>query len=112
MARDLGIATVFQNLALVDARDVACNLFLGREPTRWRYFVDKRKMREDARKVVRTLEVENQISLVQLQLRRAESAQRGYLATLRPDFQALKKMAVCPAISFAIRIDVRACSGN
>src|SRR5262249_18440352 len=34
MARNLGIATVFQNLALVDARDVACNLFLGREPTR------------------------------------------------------------------------------
>jgi len=44
--------------------------------------------REDARKVLRTLEVENQISLVQLQLRRAESAQRGYLATLRPDFRA------------------------
>src|SRR6185369_1392956 len=35
-----------------------------------------------------TVEVENQISLVQLQLRRAESAQRGYLATLRPDFRA------------------------
>ncbi len=44
--------------------------------------------REDARTVLRTLEVENQISLVQLQLRRAESAQRGYLATLRPDFRA------------------------
>ena len=45
------------------------------------------KAREDARRVVHTVEVENQISLVQLQLRRAESAQRGYLATLRPDFQ-------------------------
>jgi signal transduction histidine kinase len=45
------------------------------------------KAREDARKVLHTLEVENQISLVQLQLRRAESAQRGYLATLRPDFR-------------------------
>jgi signal transduction histidine kinase len=43
--------------------------------------------REDARRVLHTLEVENQISLVQLQLRRAESAQRGYLATLRPDFR-------------------------
>jgi signal transduction histidine kinase len=43
--------------------------------------------REDARAVVHTLEVENQISLVQSQLRRAESAQRGYVATLRPDFQ-------------------------
>src|SRR3954469_14753780 len=45
------------------------------------------KAREDARAVLHTLEVENQISLVQLQLRRAESAQRGYVATLRPDFQ-------------------------
>jgi signal transduction histidine kinase len=45
------------------------------------------KAREDARWVVHTVEVENQISLVQLQLRRAESAQRGYLSTLRPDFQ-------------------------
>src|SRR3979490_602957 len=45
------------------------------------------KAREDARWIVRTVEVENQISLTQLQLRRAESAQRGYLSTLRPDFQ-------------------------
>ena len=42
MARDLGIATVFQNLALVDTRDVAGNLFLGREPVRWRFFVDRK----------------------------------------------------------------------
>jgi signal transduction histidine kinase len=45
------------------------------------------KAREDARWVVRTVEVENQISLAQLQLRRAESAQRGFLSTLLPDFQ-------------------------
>ncbi len=45
------------------------------------------RAREDARRIVRTVEVENQLSLVQLQLRRAESAQRGYLSTLLPDFQ-------------------------
>jgi signal transduction histidine kinase len=44
--------------------------------------------RMDASSVVHTVEVENQISLVELQLRRAESAQRGYLSTLVPDFQA------------------------
>lgn len=44
--------------------------------------------REDARWVVHTVEVENQISLTQLQLRRAESAQRGYLSTSLPAFQA------------------------
>jgi signal transduction histidine kinase len=43
--------------------------------------------RDDARSVLHTVEVENQISLVELQLRRAESAQRGYLSTLLPDFQ-------------------------
>jgi len=42
--------------------------------------------REDSRWVVHTVEVENQISLTQLQLRRAESAQRGYISTLLPDF--------------------------
>jgi signal transduction histidine kinase len=46
------------------------------------------KAREDARWVLHTVEVENQISLTQLQLRRAESAQRGYLLTLLPQFQA------------------------
>ena len=57
MARNFGVATVFQNLALVDAREVACNLFLGREPTRWRYFVNRGKMRDDARKVIADLRV-------------------------------------------------------
>src|SRR5258705_213032 len=45
------------------------------------------RAREDARWVLHTVEVENQLSLAQLQLRRAESAQRGYLSTLLPDFQ-------------------------
>jgi ABC-type sugar transport system ATPase subunit len=57
IARNFGIATVFQNLALVDTRDVACNLFLGREPTRWRYFVDRGKMRKDAKRVIADLRV-------------------------------------------------------
>ena len=56
-ARQLGIATVFQNLALVDMRDVAANLYLGREPTSYRYFVDRKKMLEGARNVMRDLRV-------------------------------------------------------
>jgi signal transduction histidine kinase len=46
------------------------------------------RARDDAHWVLHTVEVENQLSLTQLQLRRAESAQRGYLSTLLPDFQA------------------------
>jgi hypothetical protein len=45
------------------------------------------RAREDARWVLHTVEVENQLSFTQLQLRRAESAQRGYLSTLLPNFQ-------------------------
>jgi ABC-type sugar transport system ATPase subunit len=56
-ARALGVATVFQNLALVDQRDVAANLFLGREPLRAGIFVDRRAMREGARKVLNDLRV-------------------------------------------------------
>src|SRR3979409_408166 len=45
------------------------------------------KARDDARWVVHTVEAENQISFAQLQLRRAESAQRGVVLTLQPKFQ-------------------------
>jgi ABC-type sugar transport system ATPase subunit len=42
-----GIAMVYQDLALVDARDTLANLYLGREPTRWG-FVDRRRMVAEA----------------------------------------------------------------
>jgi signal transduction histidine kinase len=43
-------------------------------------------MRNDADAIAHTMEVENQISLVLLQLRRAESAERGFLLTSKPEF--------------------------
>jgi signal transduction histidine kinase len=49
-------------------------------------FVDQ--AREDSQWVVHTVEVENQISTVLLQIRRAESAVRGYLLTSQPNFLA------------------------
>ncbi|MGW2642076.1 ATP-binding cassette domain-containing protein [Streptomyces sp. NPDC001348] len=55
-ARHLGIATVYQSLALCDGLDVAENLFLGRERRRpgvlGRLFrqIDKNSMREEARR--------------------------------------------------------------
>jgi len=47
-ARTFGIETVYQELALVETRDVAANFFLGREPTKGRLgiFVDKKKIAE------------------------------------------------------------------
>jgi signal transduction histidine kinase len=44
------------------------------------------KAREDSALVVHTVEVENQIDALLLEIRRAESAARGYLLTLGPEF--------------------------
>jgi signal transduction histidine kinase len=45
-------------------------------------------LRDDADAITHTLEVENQISLLLLQMRRAESAERGFLLTQKPEFMA------------------------
>jgi ABC-type sugar transport system ATPase subunit len=46
-----GLATVYQDLALVDTRDVAANLFLGSE-FRWGPFVNRRKGRREAERIL------------------------------------------------------------
>jgi signal transduction histidine kinase len=55
-------------------------------------FVDR--AREDSGLVVHTVEVENQINTVLLEIRRAESAARGYLLTLGPEFLSDHQAAV------------------
>jgi len=57
-AQELGIATVFQDLALVNQRDVAANLFLGREPVHFGLLVDRNRMVRDATEVIARLRVE------------------------------------------------------
>jgi ABC-type sugar transport system ATPase subunit len=61
-ARDLGISTVFQDLALINHLDAAANMFLGREilrpaPFSWFGFLDKKAMRARAEAEVRRLKV-------------------------------------------------------
>ncbi len=61
-ARDHGIETVYQDLALAPALDVASNLFLGREarvagPLGWLGFLDDRLMRERARHEMDDLQI-------------------------------------------------------
>lgn len=53
-AFDLGIATVYQDLALLPSRDVVANLYVGRELTN-NGILDRRKMTEEANRVVRQL---------------------------------------------------------
>ena len=51
-----GIAVVYQDLALVNHRDIACNVFLGREPTRG-IVVDKGRMVRESREVLQRLKI-------------------------------------------------------
>jgi ABC-type sugar transport system ATPase subunit len=55
-ATALGIATVYQDLALVDQRSIAANLFLGREPTRG-ITVDHRRMVAEAEETLAKLRI-------------------------------------------------------
>jgi simple sugar transport system ATP-binding protein len=59
-ARERGIETIYQDLALADNLDVGANVFLGREPMR-RVFglpmIDRRRMREEAAAALETLEI-------------------------------------------------------
>jgi ABC-type sugar transport system ATPase subunit len=52
-----GIATVFQDLALVDTMDVGRNVYLGIPPTRYRFIVDYPKLYRDSRALLRSLKV-------------------------------------------------------
>ncbi len=53
-----GISTVYQDLALVDVRDVGSNIFLNMEPTKLGFFIDFRKMYADARRVIEVLRID------------------------------------------------------
>jgi D-xylose transport system ATP-binding protein len=59
-ATDLGIATVYQDLALADNLDVAANLFLGHEeysagPLRWLWMIDDIAMEKSSQELIRSL---------------------------------------------------------
>lgn len=55
-AQELGISTIYQEFNLVPQLTVAENIFLGRQPQRFG-FVDRRKMREEARKLLERMKV-------------------------------------------------------
>lgn len=53
----LGISTVYQDLALVDCRDVVSNVFLGREIVRAGILIDRGQMEKEACRVLDSLQV-------------------------------------------------------
>lgn len=55
----LGISTVYQDLSLVDCRDIATNIFLGYEPTIAKFFIDKKRMVREAGALFQRLNIKN-----------------------------------------------------
>jgi signal transduction histidine kinase len=60
--------------------------------------------RDDSKWVVHTIEVENQVNALLLEVRRAESGLRGYLLTVGPEFQAEYEKAVAGIIPALDRV--------
>jgi ABC-type sugar transport system ATPase subunit len=83
-ARDLGIETIYQDLALADNLDVGANVFLGREPPTRRFgllpAIDRRRMRDAAKEVLRTLEIEIPPGKLTLPVRTLSGGQRQAVA--------------------------------
>ena len=57
-AQQLGIGTVYQDLALIDCLNVASNVFLGREPTRAGIFVNKKKLNEQTMETLKRIKID------------------------------------------------------
>lgn len=52
-----GITTVYQNLALVDNLDIVSNIFLGYEKRKFMFFLQHRKMKMTAEKLLKNLNI-------------------------------------------------------
>lgn len=57
-AKNLGIETIYQNLALAEGLDVSRNIFMGREPVKNLWMVDKKKMDIETKKALKILKIE------------------------------------------------------
>jgi len=80
-ALNAGIATVYQDLAVVDTMDVARNVYLGRLPRRFGFLVDFPKMYRDARQVLRALRID--LPSVQTRVGELSGGQRQAVAIAR-----------------------------
>lgn len=77
----LGISTVYQDLALVDCRDVSTNLFIGREPLIAGFIVNKRLMNRKSEEIFKRLKIN--IPSIFSQVRYLSGGQRQGVAIAR-----------------------------
>jgi len=71
-ARRLGISTIHQELSLVPDLSVAENIFLGQAPTRFPGIIDRRRMRQEATRILASIGVSVDCDLHVRRLRLAQ----------------------------------------
>ena len=86
-----GIATVYQNLALVDQRDVASNIFLGRELMRG-LVLDRRRMLAESAQVLQ--ELRSDIPSVEVPVGLLSGGQRQAVAIARAIHQYEARLVI------------------
>ena len=89
-ARNAGIETIYQDLALADNLDVGANVFLGREPERKLFgllpAVDRARMRQESRGVLDQLDIEISEGALAKPVRSLSGGQRQAVAIGRAIF--------------------------
>ncbi|UNC90862.1 ATP-binding cassette domain-containing protein [Candidatus Contubernalis alkaliaceticus] len=80
-AIQLGISTVYQDLALVNSLDIVSNIFLGREEISGKFFLNKKKMKKEASKLLDSLQID--IPLLKLPVSYLSGGQRQAIAVSR-----------------------------
>ena len=90
-AMEKGIATVYQNLALVDQRDVASNIFLGHELVRG-IVLDRRRMLAESSQVLQQLR--SDIPSVEVAVGLLSGGQRQAVAIARAIHQGAARLVI------------------
>ena len=89
-ARNIGIETIYQDLALADNLDVGANVFLGREPGRkllgFLPAIDRKRMRRESRGVLDLLDIEISTAALAKPVRSLSGGQRQSVAISRAIF--------------------------
>ena len=86
-ARNLGIETIYQDLALADNLNVGANIFLGREPLLNLFgpvnILDREKMLSESRQILESLDIEIPEFSLNQPVRRLSGGQRQAIAICR-----------------------------
>jgi len=86
-ARNLGIETIYQDLALADNLNVGANIFLGREPLLNLFgpvkILDQKKMLSESRQILDSLDIEIPEISLSKPVRRLSGGQRQAIAICR-----------------------------